>query len=49
MTAPEKQTIKQIKEELINLKLQMKVMTEEEYKKRVARALKWIDEVLIDK
>ncbi len=49
MTSDEKTTIKQIKEELVVIKLSMKVITEKEFRRGLDRALRLIDELTGEK
>ena len=43
MTSDEKKTIKQIKEELVVMRLQTKVMTETEFKKILAKIIRLVE------
>lgn len=46
ITYSEKETLKQIKEELVILRLQTKVLTEAEFKKKLDKTLKLIESLL---
>ena len=46
MTASEKETLKKAKEELVIAVLQLKVTTEAEFRKRLERSIRLIEEVL---
>lgn len=48
MTSEEKSIIKQIKEEIVVMRLQMRILTEAEFKKKIDKVGKLIDELLID-
>ena len=46
MTTEEKKLVKEIKEELVVIKLSMKVITEKEFKKGIDKALGLLDELV---
>lgn len=48
MTIQEKDSIKQIRKELIVLRLQTKTLTEEEFKKSLDKIIKWVDKLTDD-
>lgn len=46
MTAQEKDVMKQIKEEVVIMRLQMRVLTEAEFKKKIDKVGKLIDNLI---